>query len=63
MTDSVNCEALRETRRDAIGAGELIRLATDEHGLAQIRIKGLRSELIIPLALIRVYPRKSVVVH
>ena len=59
MTDSVNCEALRETRRDAVGAGELIRLATDENGLAD-KNKGLRSELIIPLALICVYPCESV---
>ena len=59
MTDSVNCEALRETR-EVVGAGELIRLATDEHGLGRIRIKGLRSELIIPLALICVYPCESV---
>src|SRR5437764_4608765 len=50
ITDSVNCEALRETRRDDVGAGELIRLSTDEHGLAQTRIIRLRSGLIIPLA-------------
>src|SRR6266571_9430446 len=62
ITDSVNWLALRETRLDVAGTGELIKLATDEHGLAQIRIKELRSGLIIPFALIRVYLCESVVV-
>src|SRR6266704_5908683 len=60
MTDSVNELALRETRLDVAGTGELIRLTTGEHGLAQIRIKELRSGLIIPFALISVYLCESV---
>ena len=30
---------MREMRCDAVGAGELMKLATDEHGLAQIRTR------------------------
>src|SRR5260370_34775111 len=37
MTDSVKRLALRETRREIEGAGDVIRLATDSHGFAQIK--------------------------
>jgi len=55
MTDSVNCDALRETRRTDVGAGELIDLATERHGLAQ-----MKSWPIIPLGRICVYLCESV---
>src|SRR2546421_5513473 len=42
MTDSVNWLALRETRREIEGAGVVIELATDGHGLGQI---GKRDQL------------------
>src|SRR2546430_365572 len=42
MTDSVNWLALRETRREIDGAGVVIELATDGHGLGQI---GKRDQL------------------
>src|SRR5205823_11233062 len=55
MTDSVNWLALRETRREIEGAGVVIDLATDGHGLTQIRKRP-----IISLALIRVHVCESV---
>src|SRR5438067_13703125 len=54
MTDSVNWLALRETRREIEGAGVVIELATDGHGLTQIRKRP-----IISLALIRVHVCES----
>src|SRR5215813_12703385 len=65
MTDSVNCEALRETRPDVVGAGELMtktnqpQMDTDLHRFRQKRTLS-ETLAIISLALICVYPCSSV---
>src|SRR2546430_15786201 len=51
MTDSVNRLALRETRRETEGAGVVIELATDEHGLAQIRKRRQLFHLLLSLSI------------
>src|SRR2546429_9375614 len=56
MTDSVNWLALRETRRETEGAGVVIALATDEHGLAQIRKRRQLFHLLLSVSICGLSP-------
>src|SRR5437667_7433224 len=51
ITDSVNWLALRETRREILGAGVVIDLATDGHGLAQIRKRRQLFHLLLSVSI------------